>query len=136
MNQQLCKMMISVAFLAAIGIGFFAGKQFSDKQHMKYEEQSCHTMIVFAIDKVENLKNGYDADDMEALLSNVYAAKEYTNNSELSCALDDLWNALVFDGENIVGKEDALIEALQNFDAKRIKYIADSMRVLVLRSNE
>ena len=47
----------------------------------------------------------------------------------VSCRLlYDLWNALVFDGKNIVGKENDLISALTDKNAQRIKDIAHSMR--------
>lgn len=85
-------------------------------------------MMDFAIDKLDEIKTQYDTDMMEALISNVYAAYEYSNNSELSSALHDLWNALIFDGENIVGKENDLISALKDKNAQRIKEIAISMR--------
>ena len=42
--------------------------------------------------------------------------------------MHDLWNALIFDGENIVGKENDLISALKDKNAQRIKEIAISMR--------
>lgn len=85
-------------------------------------------MIVFAIDKLDDIKTQYDPDVMEALISNVYAAYEYSNNGELSSALHDLWNALIFDSENIVGKESDLIGALMDKNAQSIEDIAISMR--------
>lgn len=85
-------------------------------------------MIVFAIDKLDDIETQYDPDVMEALISNVYAAYEYSNNGELSSALHDLWNALIFDGESIVGKESDLIGALMDKNAQSIEDIAISMR--------
>ncbi len=115
-------------FIVSICLGFFAGKYFGDKENIKLRDQKCHTMIVFAIDKLDDIKTQYDPDVMEALISNVYAAYEYSNNGELSSALHDLWNALIFDGENIVGKESDLIGALMDKNAQSIEDIAISMR--------
>lgn len=122
------KLILIGAFIISICLSFFVGNYFCDKENMKLREQRCHTMMDFAIDKLDDIKNQYDADVMETLISNVYAAYEYSDNSELSSALHDLWNALIFDGENIVGKENDLISALKDENAQRIKDIAISMR--------
>ena len=122
------KLILIGAFIVSICLSFFAGNYFCDKENSKLTEQRCHTMMDFAIDKLDDIKTQYDTDMMETLISNVYAAYEYSNNSELSSALHDLWNALIFDGENIVGKENDLISALKDKNAQRIKDIAISMR--------
>ena len=115
-------------FVGSVCLSFFAGNYFCDKENIKLREQRCHTMIGFAIDKLDDIKTKYDADGMETLISDVYAAYENSNNGELSSALHDLWNALIFDGENIVGKENDLIAALKEKNAQSIKEIAHSMR--------
>ena len=122
------KLILIGAFIVSICLSFFAGDYVCDKENSKLIEQRCHIMMDFAIDKLDEIKTQYDTDMMEALISNVYAAYEYSNNSELSSALHDLWNALIFDGENIVGKENDLISALKDKNAQRIKEIAISMR--------
>ena len=116
------------AFIVSICLSFLAGDYFCDKENSKLREQRCHTMMVFAIDKLDDIKTQYDTDMMEILISDVYAACEHSDNSELSSALHDLWNALIFDGENIVGKENDLIAALKEKNAQSIKEIAHSMR--------
>ena len=122
------KLILIGAFIVSICLSFFAGDYACDKENSKLREQRCHIMMDFAIDKLDEIKTQYDTDMMEALISNVYAAYEYSDNSELSSALHDLWNALIFDGENIVGKENDLISALKDKNAQRIKEIAISMR--------
>jgi len=100
-----------------------------EKQNsLKDRDNAKQTFISFAINKVEDLKNGYDADIMEALISNVYAAVQFTDDSDLNTALHELWNALIFNGENIVGKEDDLIKALKDIDSSVIEGIAYSIR--------
>ena len=79
-------------------------------------------MMAFSIDRLDDIKTQYDVDMVETLISHVYAAYEYSDNSKLSSALYDLWNALVFDGKNIVGKENDLISALTDKNAQRRTY--------------
>ena len=117
-----------VIVVLSVCLSFFAGKYVSELEQNKEDEQRCQQMIYFAIAKTESLKKQYDTDTMEALISNVYAAYEYSESGELYWALHDLWNALIFDGENIAGKEDDLIGALEELDAQRIAEIAMSMR--------
>lgn len=115
-------------FIISICLSFFAGNYFSNNKNMRLRDQRCHTMINFAIDRLDDIQNSYGDDMTETLISYVYAAYEYSNNDKLSSALYDLWNALIFDSENIVGKEDDLIRALVDKNAQRIKDIAHSMR--------
>lgn len=122
------KTIVTVAIVCSLCLSFFAGNYFSDKENLESREYRCHTLVVFAIDKMEDLKIQYDTDTMEALISDIYAAYEYSDDAELSAALHDLWNALIFDGENIAGKEDILIAALKEFDAQSIKDLAVRMR--------
>ena len=119
-----------IIFIAAICLSFFAGKYVSKSEQETASDGRCEQMLSFAVSKIQSLKEDYDADNMEALISNVYAAYEHSSrgSGELAGSLHDLWNALVFDGENIAGKEDALIDALEDFDAQRIEDIAISMR--------
>lgn len=71
---------------------------------------------------------GYDEDTMEALISNIYAAYEYCDDPDMASALHDLWNALIFDGENISGKEEELKSALQSGNAEEIEGFAAELR--------
>ena len=123
------KVTIAVLFIIAVCFSFLAGSHFKDQEHMQYREQRCHQMIAFAIDQTERIKDQYDPDEMEALISNIYAAYEYADDTELSSALHTLWNALLFDGEDLVGKENELIEVLQDADPKGIEEIAMGMRI-------
>lgn len=122
------KLIIIGVFIVSICLSFFAGDYFCQKENVKLRDQRCHTMIDFSIEKLNDIKSQYDTDMMETLISDIYAAYEYSNNGELSSALHDLWNALIFDGENIVGKENDLISALKDKNVQRIKDIAHSMR--------
>ena len=122
------KLFIVGALIVSICLSAFAGHYVSNQNSLKDRSIARQTLISFAISKVEDLKNGYDADTMEALISNVYAAVQFTDDGDLYTALHDLWNALIFDGENIVGKEDDLMKALKDTDPNGIKGIAYSIR--------
>ena len=71
----------------------------------------CSTLIGFAIDKAEN-GDLADQGTMKALISNVYAAYQFCDNSVVANQLHDLWNFLIFesDGNLENTKEIALIE--------------------------
>ena len=66
---------------------------------------------MFAIDKAEN-GDLTDQGTMRGLISNVYAAYQFCDNSKSANQLHDLWNYLVFesDGSTAVGAEIALRE--------------------------
>ena len=126
--MKIRNLIIIAIFIIFVCLSFFAGNYFSNKENIKNREQTCKTMIVFAINKLENLQQQYESDEMEALISNIYAAYAYCDNDELASALHDLWNALVFDGENIVGKENDLIKALKDTNSTSIKEISINIR--------
>lgn len=122
------KGLIAVAAVVALCLSFFAGNYMSNREMVQRREQECHGQMAFAIDKLEDLKAQYDPDTMEAAISNIYAAYNSADDGALASALHELWNALIFDGENIDGKEDELIQALGDADAEQIKALAMSMR--------
>ena len=118
----------AVIFIAAVCISFFAGQYLSGKKQTKARAEKCHTMMTFAVDKLDEMSGGYDEDTMEAMISNVYAAYEYCDDPHMASALHDLWNALIFDGENISGKEGELKSALQSGSAQEIEGFASGLR--------
>jgi hypothetical protein len=121
------KLLIAGALIVSLCLSAFAGHYISEQNTLKDRDNKSRTLIKLAIAKVEDLKNGYDADTMEALISNVYAAVQFTDNGELYSALHELWNALIFSGENIAGKENELIKALKDADTNVIEGIAYSI---------
>ena len=118
----------AVIFILAVCISFFAGQYLSGKKQTKTRAEKCQTMMTFAADKLDEMSGGYDEDTMEALISNVYAAYEYCDDPHMASALHDLWNALIFDGENISGKETELKSALQSGNAEEIEGFAAELR--------
>jgi hypothetical protein len=122
------RLFIVCTLIVSICLSVFVGHYLSNQNALKDRDIKRQTLISFAISKVEDLRNRYDTDTMEALIGNVYAAAQFTDDSDLSTALHDLWNALIFDGENIIGKEDDLIKALKDTDPNIIKGLAYSIR--------
>ena len=134
MKTRTKRLLIIVALLAALGIGFFAGKAVQRRENIQSRQGHGRTLLSFAVDNLEGLRDGEAEDfqdEVEDLASNIYAAYyDFLSDEtvDFSGALWELWNALLFDGENLPGNEDALIEALTEQDADRVEEIAAGMR--------
>lgn len=111
--KKTTKVVVAVAFLVAIGVSFFAGSHMKQQEYFNDRLQHCHSLISLAVDKVEN-EDISDQDVLEALISNVYAAYEFCDKSDLSEQLHDLWNTLIFDSDSYIGKEDMLVTQLKD----------------------
>lgn len=108
------KILILIAFIIVAGTSFMAGSYIKEQEYLDRREERCKTLITFAIDKAEN-QDLSDPDIMEALISNVYAAYQLCDDSIAAAQLHELWNALIFESEGFIGREDELIERLRNF---------------------
>lgn len=124
------QLLIAGLFIVSICASALVGHYISKQSTLKERAHTTQTFISFSIGKLEDLKKGYDADTTEALISDVYAAMQFTDDAALASALHELWNALIFDGENIVGREDILIKALEDTNAQDMKEIAFGMRTI------
>ena len=135
MKTRTKRLLIAAALLLALGIGFFAGKAVQRREDIQSRQGHGRTLLSFAVDNLERLRDGEAEDfqdEVEDLASNIYAAYYDFLSDEtvaFSDALWELWNALLFDGENLPGNEDALIEALTEQDADRVEEIAAGMRM-------
>ena len=135
MKTRTKRLLIAAALLLALGIGFFAGKAVQRREDIQSRQGHGRTLLSFAVDNLERLRDGEAEDfqdEVEDLTSNIYAAYYDFLSDEtvaFSDALWELWNALLFDGENLPGNEDALIEALTEQDADRVEEIAAGMRM-------
>lgn len=105
------KAIFSVILIIAVAASFFVGKYVAQAENTDTRNARCCTLIGFAIDKAEN---GDLADEgtMDALISNVYAAYQFCDDSKSANQLHDLWNFLIrSSGENVDSlKEIALSE--------------------------
>lgn len=105
------KVILGVFLIIIIAASFFAGKYAAQRKNSGARSERCSTLIAFAIDKAEN-EDLSDQGTMRALVSNVYAAYQFCDNSVVANQLHDLWNFLIFesDGNLESAKEIALTE--------------------------
>ncbi|MBQ9913013.1 MAG: hypothetical protein IJO73_02170 [Clostridia bacterium] len=105
------KAFFSVILIITIVASFFVGKYVTRVENTNVRSGRCSTLIGFAIDKAEN-GDLTDQGTIKALVSNVYAAYQFCDNSVVANQLHDLWNFLVFESNNNLEntKEITLIE--------------------------
>ena len=105
------KAIFSVILIIAVAASFFVGKYVAQAEKTDTRNARCCTLIGFAIDKAEN-GDLSDEGTMDALISNVYAAYQFCDDSKSANQLHDLWNFLIrSSGENVDSlKEIALSE--------------------------
>ena len=101
---------VSVMLIVA---AFFIGSRVNERQNAVKRRDRCAALISFAIAKAErgDISN---RDIMEALISNVYAAREYCGDPELAAQLHDIWNTLIFRSDEYITRQDVLTERLEN----------------------
>lgn len=92
------KLLVSIALIVTMLASFFAGKYLSELENRNTRTARCSTLIGFAIDKAEN-EDLSDQGTMRALISNVYAAYQFCDDTKSASQLHDLWNFLVFEGD-------------------------------------
>lgn len=109
------KLIISVVCILAVVISFLIGNSLREREYLKQREERCATLIHFAIDKAQN-EDLSDEKVMKALISNVYAAYQFCDNSYSAGLLHDLWNELIFDDEKYIESPDILVSQLVNFE--------------------
>ena len=109
---------LTVVFIAS----FFAGRYVTQLDNSNIRNRHCCTLIGFAIDKAEN-GDFSDQGIMRALISNVYAAYQFCDNTTVANQLHDLWNFLIFesDGNLENAKEIALIELNDALHAIKVR---------------
>lgn len=105
------KVFISITLIVIIFASFFVGRYVTQVENIHTRSGRCSTLIVFAIDKAEN-EDLSDQGTMRALISNVYAAYQFCDNTTVANQLHDLWNFLIFESDDNIdnAKEIALIE--------------------------
>lgn len=124
------RLLAGVLIALACCAGAWAGYSAAGREALRDKEARSRVLLTFAAGHIAGLKDGYDQDVMEAVISDVYAAYEYESavDADRAAALHELWNALVFDGEHVSGNEDALIAALQGGGAGEIEGAAYTLR--------
>lgn len=93
------KILLSIVLIVLIIISFLTGSYIEKQKNYDTRIERCSTLIVFAIDKVEN-GDLTDQGTMRALISNVYAAYQFCDEDNSASQLHDLWNYLIFEGDD------------------------------------
>ena len=117
-----------VASLLCICLSFSLGLRQGQRDAEDLQAQRCRALLSFSVDRLGELKARHSPEVAAALTSHVYAAYWCAQDAALSSALHDLWNALVFDGENLSGREDRLIAALEAQNAQGVRDLAREVR--------
>lgn len=113
------KIILTAVLIALAAVSFFAGGCMKEQKYMRKRAEHCKALIVFAEEKAKN-RDISDPGVMKAMISNIYAAYNYCDDSVLANELHDLWNDLVF------GNED--YEAVKNDTQKRLDDILQRLR--------
>ena len=122
--MKMCKkVLFSFVLIAIIVASFFAGRYVTQAENANTRIARCSTLIDFAIDKVEN-EDLADHGTMRALISNVYAAYQFCDDSVVANQLHDLWNFLIFESDgNLEDAKDIALTELN--DALRAMKASD-----------
>ena len=110
---------ISVILIIVMAVSFLVGRNITQLENSNARSEHCCTLISFAIDKTEN-EDLADQGIMRALISNVYAAYQFCDNSVVANQLHDLWNFLIFES-------DGNIESVKQIALKELN---DSLRAI------
>ena len=117
------KVLFSFVLIAIIVASFFAGRYVTQAENANTRIARCSTLIGFAIDKAEN-EDLADHGAMRALISNVYAAYQFCDDSVVANQLHDLWNFLIFESDgNLEDAKDIALTELN--DALRAMKASD-----------
>ena len=114
-------LLIIIFGLVSIIVSFFMGAQIKEQQYLNDKKQRCLTIITFALDKVEN-QDLTDQDNVEALISNVYAAYELCDDPILKQQLHDLWNYLIFEADDL--------KAMKDISLIELKSVSERLKIL------
>ncbi len=92
--------MVVLSVFAAFSFGRYTEKQ----KHLQDRQRRRQQLIVFAIDKAENKDLG-DSGVMDALISNLYGAREMCDNPGVHILINSMWNDLIFRPQIYADKE-------------------------------
>lgn len=89
----------SIVIIALMVASFFVGSYMTEQKYGDTRIERCKVLIMFAIDKAEN-GDLTDQGTMRGLISNVYAAYQFCDDSKVANQLYDLWNYLIFESDD------------------------------------
>ena len=97
--------------------------QQDDKRELSFRRE-----IVFSIDALEEYQDDINEETLRVIASHIYAARELSDG-EMWNALHELWNALLFDDEELLNYIDILVLSLNEYNASEIEDIAMNIRI-------
>ena len=86
-------------FIVLIVVSFCAGRYMAQREYAHTRSEQCSTLIEAAIEAAER-DDFADSSAKETLISNVYAAYQFCDDTKTAKQLLDLWNYLVFESDN------------------------------------
>lgn len=95
-RKKIISVIISIVLILA---AFFAGGFVKEQKNRQRREEHCRALIGFALEKAEN-RDISDPGVMKAMISNVYAAYNFCDDSIMADELYNLWNDLIFNDES------------------------------------
>lgn len=102
---------------AVAALSFFAGNDWSRKEHLKDRARQFDKYISIAIGIVE--EKGLVTDGAkEAIASNLWVAHELCDDPEISAELSNLWNMLVYEEDTLAGQEAVLASQLKEIQER------------------
>lgn len=97
--KKASKIAVAIGLIVIIVASYFVGCHITEQKNSRTRTERCRTLITFAIDKAEN-EDLTDQGVMKALISNVYAAYQFCDESKSVNQLHDLWNYLIFESNS------------------------------------
>ena len=113
------KVLIAAMILVCMAASFWMGSYVQKRENRESRVQRCAALISFALAKTEN-EDISDPGVMKALISNVYAAYWFCDEPKAASQLHDLWNMLIFEGDDTAAVKEILRIEL-NGAAERIR---------------
>lgn len=109
--RKASRMVIAILMIVVALLSFLAGNYVAGQKNEQARTERCKTLILFAIEKAEN-GDLSDQGVMRGLISNVYAAYQFCDDSKSANQLHSLWNSLIFeiDEHSETEKESVLLE--------------------------
>lgn len=97
--KKASKIAVAIGLIVIIVASYFVGCHITEQKNSRTRTERCRTLITFAIDKAEN-EDLTDQGVMKALISNVYAAYQFCDESKSANQLHELWNYLIFESDS------------------------------------
>ena len=105
------KLTLGIVILALMMTSFLAGGYVRQLKDRDGRMRLCYKYISFALDRAEYADIS-DRATMTVLISDLYAAHEFCDDSEAAAQIHDLWDELIHDSTYYAQNEELLIRRL------------------------